>query len=149
LASLAAAFAAALFTGSALVEYRQAIGARGLFSFQGAAGFALFFLVWYFFPKFPGPSHPPPDGNITLLAGMSLFDAARLVASKNLDHSRGVDFTGFTDAERRAPLLTDAVINLRDGRVALLRLRDFTGAAVDAYEVTLKNDRYQLEHTTS
>jgi hypothetical protein len=148
MASLSAAFAAALFTGSALVDFRQAFGATGTFSFQGAAGFALFFVVWYLFPKFPAQG-PPTDGNVTLLAGMTLRDAARMIADKNLDHSRGVDFGGLEEVELNAPLLSDAVINLKDGRIALLRPRDFVGGAVKPYNVILKNDRYQLERTQS
>lgn len=149
LASLCAAFAATFFTGSALVDYTQTIGTGGKFAFQGAAGFALFFLIWRFFPKFeqppPAPPRPISDGNVTLPSGTKFDFAVRLVADKGLDHARGVDFNGFTDAELKAPLLSDALVNLRDGRAALLRVRDFTGTAVGLYKVTLENDRYQVE----
>jgi hypothetical protein len=144
LASLCAAFAAALFTGSALVDYQQEIGTGGRFSFQGAAGFALFFVVWYFFPKFETPP-PPPDGNVSLPPGMTFSEATRLIGEKNLDHARSVDLRGFVDSELNAPLLSAALINLKDGRAALLRIRDFTGAAVGPYDVRLESDRYQLE----
>lgn len=147
LSALCAAFSAALFTGTALVDYHQVIGTGGKFSFQGAAGFALFFLVWHFFPKFASPPPPPPNGNISLPPGMTFESAARLLAEKNLDHSRGVDFAHFEQSELKAPILSQALINLQDGRTALLRLRDYTGTSVGGYRVTLENDRYQVERT--
>jgi hypothetical protein len=50
LGALCAAFAAAFFTGDALFKLTKSLGGTEL-SISGAAGFALFFTVWFFFPK--------------------------------------------------------------------------------------------------
>lgn len=146
LSSVFAALAAVLFTGSALLQFTQTFSSGGQFAFQGAAGFALFFLVWWFFPPYPNSSPmPTTDGNINLLKGMSVRDAAMLIADKDLEHSRGIDFPGFSAAELDVKLQSDQIVNLKDGSAALLRLRDFVGDAVRPYRVLIKNDRYQME----
>lgn len=50
LGALCAGFAAALFTGDALLKMSRSYGGTEL-TISGAAGFALFFTVWFFFPR--------------------------------------------------------------------------------------------------
>jgi len=53
LSSLCAAFAGALITGDALFKLDGTMGPNTKYAISGTAGFALFFVVWFFFPKPP------------------------------------------------------------------------------------------------
>jgi hypothetical protein len=59
LTALCAGFAGGFIAGEALFRWDQQLAEGARFFISGTAGFALLFLVWIKYPKYPAPAKPP------------------------------------------------------------------------------------------
>src|SRR2546423_6824241 len=105
LTSLCAGFAGGFFTGEALVHFEQTIGQGGKLVGSGTAGCALFFVLWFSYPKRQPPPPPPAplidrtkvsfgDGWTFQQAAQSIVDSVKAI----------VHFEGFSREQLSAKL---------------------------------------------
>jgi predicted PurR-regulated permease PerM len=138
LTALCAGFAGGFLTGSALFEMHMTKGAT-TFSISGAAGCALFFTVWFFYPKIftlgPGFAFSIP-------ANWSFKDSAEQIAQSQ---SAVVDWQGFKKEELDSPMQTRALSG-RTAKDALLQLRLVTvnPSVVRPYDVEEDSSIFRL-----
>jgi len=140
LAALCAGFAGALISGEAL--FRMEGGTAGVkYLVSGTAGFALFFVVWFFFPK-PTAPVAPDRFHASLPAGWTFEQAAKTFAQRD---SAIVTFDGFTSQELNAKL-SPAEIDTKTIGEAIQRLRliTITPNAVRDYDIKYENSIYHL-----
>jgi hypothetical protein len=138
LSALCAGFSGGFLTGSALFEMHKTVGTT-TFAISGAAGCALFFTVWFFYPRV----FRLKDGsNISIPAGWTLRDGAQRLAQTAAGAS---DYEGFTTGELNAPLKSQklAFKSVSEG-IVLLRLITVTPDAVRPYDVVQQGSVYRL-----
>jgi hypothetical protein len=129
LTALCAGFSGGFLTGSALFEMHMTKGPT-TFSISGAAGCALFFTVWFFYPKIftlePGFAFSIPPN-------WSFRDSAEQIAQSQ---SAAVDWQGFMKEELDSPMQTRQLSG-RTAKDALLQLRLITSTpnVVRPYDV--------------
>jgi hypothetical protein len=118
LSSLCAGFSGGFLTGTALFEMHMTKGPT-TFSISGAAGCALFFTVWFFYPKI---FTLKPGFAFSIPANWNFRDSAEQVAQ-----SQGavVEWQGFKKEELDSPVQTRA-LSTRTAKDALLQLRLIT-----------------------
>jgi hypothetical protein len=144
LAALCAGFAGALIAGDALFRVEGDTGAVRYF-ISGTAGFALFFVVWFFFPKPTVPEAPPavPDRfSASVPKGWTFQHAAKILAQQ--DNSL-VDFGGLKADELNAKL-NPTEIETKTAGDAITRLRLITVIpdAIRKYEIRHEDSIYHL-----
>lgn len=144
LCSFCGAFSGILISGSLLVNLEGTLG-NGKYAINGAAGFALFLIVWFFFPKEPeAPApKPPPDGiNISIPAGATFRGTVEILVK--IDNSVP-EFENFEAEELNAAL---KAWDLKEKTVgdALRRLRSISlePNAIGKYEVSYSDSTYRL-----
>lgn len=139
LSALCAGFSGALITGDALFNIQGSFGAGPKFAVSGAAGAALFFVVWFFFPKVAGF---PDAFNFSVPPGWTFKKTA-----DTLSQQEGAvpDYDGLTAAELAAPLQAWH-LKAKDVGDAIRLLRSITTKpdAIRNYEVKLENSVYHL-----
>lgn len=136
LTALCAGFAGGFFTGEALFRFDQTLPDGGKFAVSGTAGCALFFVLWFTYPKRTEP--PPPDHvKLSVGGGWTFEQAVRAIirAARATVH-----FEGFT-AKQLGAKLPAIDINAPTPRDALDQLR-YHSNQLPAYEVDLKNGVY-------
>ena len=139
LSSLCAAFAGGLITGDALFKMEGNFGAGPKFVISGAAGAALFFVVWFFFPKVAGF----PEGfSISIPRGWTFKNAVDTLVEQD---GAVCDFDGLT-SEELAAVLTSRELKTKTVSEAIRLLRSITKVpnAVRNYEVKYENSVYYL-----
>jgi hypothetical protein len=142
LGALCTGFAGALFTGDALFNMEGSFGAGPKFAIRGAAGAALFFVVWFFFPKAAGF---PDAFNFSVPARWTFKQTVDELAKQD---GAVPDYDGLTKAELSEPLRAWH-LEAKDVGAAMRLLRSITATpnAIRSYEVKLENSVYYLRTT--
>jgi hypothetical protein len=142
MSAVCGAIAGVLISGEALLNFsRQVPG--GKLTVSGTAGFAVFFAIWFFFPK--GPAAPPPaEGfNFSVKKGWRFSDTAETLA-RSLKTT--VDYDGFSNQELAAPLKAWE-LECKTPQEALERLGSIVEVpnAIRKYKAIYKNSVYVLK----
>ena len=134
LGALCAGFAGALIAGDALFKMQSDLGEGTKLAITGTAGFALFFTVWFFFPK--KEEAPPPAKDVINLAIPDGWTFKQAVDSLGQHDGRPIQYEGFTDDELQARLRSWQ-LKARDVPHALEMLRAITAetGAIRPYRV--------------
>jgi hypothetical protein len=143
LAALCAGFAGALIAGEALFRMEGDTGATK-YLVSGTAGFALFFVVWFFFPKYTAPATPvaPDSFSVSIPKGWTFQHAAKVFAQKD---KAIVDFGGLTANELTAKLSpTEIEAKTVSDAINRLRLITVTPNAIRQYNIKHKDSVYHL-----
>jgi hypothetical protein len=148
LTSLCAGFAGGFFTGEALFRFDQTLAAGGKIAVSGTAGCALFFVLWFTYPKREPP--PPPQAplkdrmKISVGAGWTFEQATDAI----IRAARAtVRYEGFT-ADQMALKLPAIDIDTETPRDALDQLRYYSNE-LPKYEVELRNGVYYIRARNS
>lgn len=139
LTALCAGFAGGFLTGDALFSMKGTAGGME-YAISGAAGCALFFAVWFSYPK----AFPLPVGfEFSLPGGWSFRDAAHsMAATINVV----VDFQGFSPAELNAPIQERKFSTKTVGdAIAQLRYCTVTPDSVREYDVAETGSIFTLQ----
>jgi hypothetical protein len=140
LAALCAGSAGALIAGEALFRME---GYTGGFKYlvSGTAGFALFFVVWFFFPKPTGPL-APDRFRASLPKGWTFQYAAKTFAQRD---NAIVDFDGLTSNELNAKLSPTEIDTRTAGEaIGRLRLITVTPNTIREYDIKYEDSIYRL-----
>jgi hypothetical protein len=138
LSALCAGFSGGFLTGGALFEMHKTAGAT-TFEISGTAGCALFFVVWFFYPRV----FRLDDGFLfSIPPGWTFRDTVDGMAQTKGGVS---DYKGFTDSELGAPIKSRS-ISSRSLSEAIVQLRLITDVAnaVRPYDVTQEGSVYRL-----
>jgi hypothetical protein len=118
--SLCAGFSGALITGQILFNLEGNLGSGAKFGISSSAGFALFLIIWFFFPTTPNLPPPPEDSiNFSVPEGWTFQQVVEVLSQ--IDNSV-VEYEGFTSEELHSPLkewklkektISDAIRRLR------------------------------------
>ena len=139
LSSLCAGFCGGFLTGGALFEMHKGVGTT-TFTVSGTAGFALFLVVWFFYPKV----FKLEDGfQFSIPSGWTFRDT---VEAMTLSKDGVNEYLGFTGEELRAPIQARAISSksLIEG-INQLRFITVQPDAVRPYEVTRQDSVYRLK----
>ena len=140
LAALCAGFAGALITGEALFRMEGDTGGVK-YLVSGTAGFALFFVVWFFFQK-PTPPMAPDRVRLSLPVGWTFQYAAKTFAQRD---SAQVDFDGLTTDELGANLNPEKIDTKTVGEaIKQLRLVTVTPNAIREYDIKYEDSMNRL-----
>jgi hypothetical protein len=138
LTALCAGFSGGFFTGTALFEMHKTVGST-TFGISGAAGCALFFVVWFFYPKV----FQLQDGfEFGIPNGWSFRDTAdRMTETRN----RVVEYNGFRPEELGAAMQNRRITSasLTEG-IKQLRLVTVVAGSVRPYDVVEQGTIYSL-----
>jgi hypothetical protein len=139
LTALCAAFAGGFITGDALLKVNKTVGATEI-AISGTAGFALFFAIWFFYPKV----FRLEDGfEFSVPEGWTFRDTADSMAQSI---NSLTDYQGFTDAELKS-VLKSRKLSTKSIPEAISQLRLITviPGAVRDYAVTQDGSVYRLK----
>jgi hypothetical protein len=139
LTALCAGFAGGFFTGDALFSLKGKMGGSE-YAISGAAGCALFFTVWFFYPRvFPLAN----AFEFSIPKGWNFRSTTDKMAETI---SFVIDFQGFTDAELNAAV-QERKVSTETVRAAIERVRLFTvtPGAVREYDVRENGSIYLLK----
>jgi hypothetical protein len=133
LSALCAGFAAALITGDALFKLSGKTSAFE-YTVSGASGCALFFVVWFFFPK---PKNPAPADDRFNLSIPEQWTFQHAVDAIVRSDQAVADYSVFTDEERNCRLKAWEISTATVSE-ALMRLRNITfeSGAIRGYRVS-------------
>lgn len=136
LTALSAGFSGGFFTGDALFKYQQQIGGTTL-GVSGAAGAALFFTVWFVYPKVLRLADAI---SLDVPAGWSFRNTVETIARTPCE------YVNFQDQELQT-LTRAAKLSAKTVESAILQVRLITATinAVRPYEVRKADDIYQLK----
>lgn len=140
--ALCGGISGALLAGEALFALTGDVGQGLSLTVQGTAGFAIFFAVWFFFPKPPERALVPDAFHFSVPAGWTLHRAADVIAKE--DHAF-VDCNGLDVTVRDAPL-QQREVDVRDAAEAIEKLQYMTVHPVRPYRVARENGVYRLYH---
>lgn len=134
--ALCAGFSGAFFTGDALFKYEQHLAGGTVLSISGAAGCALFFTVWFVYPKV---FRLDDAINVSVPANWTFRNAVETVAG------RPCEFADFQDSELQASTRS-AQISAQTVSEAILQVRLITATvnAVRPYRVEREGSTYRL-----
>jgi hypothetical protein len=139
-AALCAGFAGALIAGEALFRMEGDTGGVK-YLVSGTAGFALFFAVWFFFPKHSPPT-PPDRFRASIPKGWTFQQAAKVFAQRERALA---DFDGLTASELAAELSPTEIDTKTAGEaIGRLRLITVTPNAVREYDIKYEDSIYRL-----
>ncbi|MGP8172971.1 MAG: hypothetical protein ACLP7O_00320 [Terracidiphilus sp.] len=139
LSALCAGFSGGFLAGTALFQLNQTSGPLS-YGISGSAGFALFMVVWFFYPAFGIVL--PPILNMNIPPDWTFHDAVRAAVLP-----KGVsELKGFTAEELNAPIESrvlsgTSICDLIDQ----LRLITVPPNVVRPYDVTQQGTRYYLK----
>jgi hypothetical protein len=141
LSALCAAIGGALISGDAFFNLSRNVPG-GKLTVSGTAGFAIFFVIWFVFPKGPKFEPLPPRFKMAVPEGWTFQQVADSCAQND---GSVIDYDGLTAQERAARLKpwkleTDSVLE------AIEKLRSITevDGAVRKYEVKQEKSKYRL-----
>ena len=139
LSSLCAGFGGGFLTGSALFEMHKATGST-TFTVSGTAGFALFLVIWFFYPRV----FKLDDGfEFSIPSGWTFREVVDAMTSG----SKGVnEYQGFTAEELSAPIQGRRISSksLSEG-ITRVRLITVQMDAVRPFDVTREDSVYRLK----
>jgi hypothetical protein len=139
LTALCAGFAGGFLTGDALFKLDTTMGNGAKLAISGTAGCALFFTIWFTYPKRTQPK-PKNAFNLVIPAGWT-FKAA---VDRIVKAAQGVyELKGFTDAQLSL-VLEAGEIKTPSAVDAIKRLR-FLNRDIPEYNVTVSEDIYKIE----
>jgi hypothetical protein len=135
LTALSAGFSGGFFTGDALFKYQQQIGG-GVFGVSGTAGCALFFTVWFVYPKV---FRLDDAINLDVPANWTFRNTVETVAGAPCEYD------GFNSEELQAPTRASKV-SAQTPSEAIRQVRLITAVvnAVRPYEVQKGQSAYRL-----
>jgi hypothetical protein len=138
LTALCAGFSGGFLTGTALFEMHKTTGAT-TFEISGTAGCALFFVVWFFYPKV---FRLPPGFAFSIPQNWNFRDTAEQMAR---NHQGVIDWVGFGPNEFSA-IMQSRAISTQSLPEALLQLRfvTMTPNAIRPYDVAQHESIYRL-----
>jgi hypothetical protein len=138
LTALCVGFAGGFFTGDALFRWDQQMADGAKVAISGTAGCALFFAVWFTYPKRAEP--PPPDRIVlSIPEGWTFEQAARGIVQA----ARGsVHFDGF-QPKQLATKLPATDVDAPTPRDALAQLR-YQSAKLPEYRVELEKGVFHI-----
>ncbi|MBN8856238.1 MAG: hypothetical protein BGO55_08745 [Sphingobacteriales bacterium 50-39] len=126
-------------SGSALFNLSTTIGQTGTLAVSGTAGAALFFTVWFGYPKRDPP--PPPDGLSFSVAPGTTFEAmANIIVETG---KKFVQFENFSAAQLKA-VLTEREVHATGVGDALAKLK-YLNPSLPGYTVKVKGDLFTLK----
>jgi hypothetical protein len=141
LSALCAAIGGALISGDAFFSLVRNVPG-GKLTVSGTAGFAIFFVIWFIFPKGPNFEPLPERFKMAIPANWTFQQVADSCAQND---NSVVDYDGFTAKERAAPLKawkleTDTITQ------AIEQLGSITidHRAIRQYTVTKRASKYFL-----
>jgi hypothetical protein len=139
LSALCAAFSGGLIAGDALFKMGGTIGGNTKFAITGAAGFALFFVVWFFYPRV---AQLTEGFNFSVPADWTFQQAVDAFAQS--DHAV-VAYDGFKKKELDTPL-KERELHEKSVGDAIRRLRFLTTNPnmIREYEVRYEDSTYYL-----
>jgi hypothetical protein len=143
LSALCAAFSGIMIAGDALFRLNRSGNTQ--LAVSGTAGFALFFVVWFFFPKPPRQDTSMPKDRFSLKVTDN-WTFQQTVDALARDDNAVAEYIGFTTQELSSTLKSWA-ISTETVRDAMLRLRSITTTpgAIRDYSVTHGNGAYRLQ----
>ncbi len=139
LSALCAGFSGGFLAGGALFDMHQTTGTL-TYGISGTAGFALFMIVWFFYPKV----FKLDDGSaLSIAEGWTFRDTVDRLTQNG---GAVADYIGFTPAEYTAAMQSRS-ISEKSLKNAILQLRLLTVKvnAVRPYEVTQDGTTYRLK----
>ena len=142
MSAICGAIAGILISGEALLNLsRQVPG--GKFTVSGTAGFAVFFAIWFFFPKEPTAPLPAVGFNFSVKKGWKFQDTADTLA-KSLKTT--IEYEGFTPEELSSPLKAWE-LECKSPQEALERLGSIVDGSspIRKYRAIYKNSVYVLK----
>ena len=142
LSALCAGAGAGLISGEAFFNLSRNVPG-GKLTVSGTAGFAIFFVIWFAFPKGPKFEPLPDRFRMAVPAGWTFQQVADACA---LQESSVIHYDGFTNEEMEAPLKpwkleTDSVIEAIEQLGSITEKR----GALREYEVKKENAKYRLK----
>jgi hypothetical protein len=150
LCALCAAFAGFFIAGQAIFQMSGQTPEGTAFAISGTAGFALFFTVWFFFPRLPqvAPTTPPPPQdafNFTVPeSGWTFKSTAEAIAKTQ---NRFAEFDGFSAEDLNAPL-NGRELHFASAVEAINALRYLRrDGIVKAFTVRDENPSYRIKLT--
>lgn len=142
LSALCAGIGAWLISGEAFFDLARDVPG-GKLTVSGTAGFAIFFVIWFTFPRGPKFEPLPDRFKMTVPAGWTFQQVADSCAQQD---GAVIDYDGLTAKEINAPLKS---WNLDTASVleAIEQLGSITqdNGAIRRYTAKKENSRYQLE----
>jgi hypothetical protein len=144
MSSLCGAIAGALVSGEAFFNLSREVPG-GKLTVSGTAGFAILFVIWFFFPKEPTTPTFPNGFNSSIPNGWTFQDAADTFAKNDL---AVITYEGFSAQELASPLKA-WTFKTRTPREALERLGSITDppGAIRKYRAFYRNSAYTLKIT--
>jgi hypothetical protein len=143
LTALCAGFAGGFLAGEALFHLDATIAGGAKIALSGTAGCALFFSIWFTYPKQPDPTPPLPLADRCALSipdGWTFEQAVRAIVKAA---RAAVVFEGFQAAQVEAKL-TAGNIDAPSARDALEQLK-YQSTALPPYTVDLKKGVYHIQ----
>jgi hypothetical protein len=137
LGALCACFAGALITGDALFKLQGNIGLGTNVVVSGTAGAALFFTVWFFFPKV---AHFPDAFHFSVPEGWTFRHTVHVLAQQE---GAVPDYDGLTDDELNT-VLQAGQLKTTDVTSAILNVRAFAKKPIRPYKVTFRDAQFKL-----
>jgi hypothetical protein len=141
LGSLCAALAGAVISGTAFFSLVQNTPG-GKITVQGVAGFAIFMIIWFTFPKDPVRPDPVDGICLSIPAGMTFQNAVDALAEQE---SAVTEYAGFEDDELAA-ILKPWRLSEKTTTACILLLGSITQkrSAVRPYQVKQQGSKYRL-----
>jgi hypothetical protein len=140
LCSFCGGFAGALIAGSVLFNMEGTAGDGLKYTITGTAGFALFLVIWFFFPTVTKLTE---GNNISVPANTTFKQMVEILV---ISENEIADYIGFTAEELQAPLQSRK-LNAKDTKDSISRLRQITvnDNAIRPYDVEHSNSAYTLK----
>lgn len=140
LTALCGGCAAGFISGSALFNLNTKFGNGGTVAVSGTAGAALFFVIWFFYPKREAPK-PPDSFKFSISAGRTFQGIAKEIAEIS---GAFVQFKNFKEDHLNAVLPAREVL-ARNAEDALYKLR-LLNSSIPDYSVSISDNVYILEY---
>jgi hypothetical protein len=139
LCSLCSGFSAFFISGDALVKGDVPLGGGTQLAISGSAGFGLFMLVWFFYPR--NVAVPADAFNFSVPDGWTFEQAVATITEAD---DAFYELEGFTLAQKKAPLRARALQAASVSAALPLLGRMCATSGFPRYEVVLQEKVYRL-----
>jgi hypothetical protein len=139
LTALCGGMAAAFFVGDSAFTGNWT-GTLGTYKLSGTFGFAVFFVIWLFYPKV---FRITDEVRVNIPPDCTFEQAANVIASFG---AGAVEFDGFTQGEKQARV-SEGVLTAKtfEKMLAMLRLKTLQSEVVRAYEISKDDAIFKLK----
>lgn len=138
LIALSAGFAGGFFTGEALFNLNAELSNGMNLAISGASGVALFFSIWFYFPKY-GESELDEGHNISIPENWTFRGTVEsIVRAENSFR----EFIGFTDEELNL-ILESQEVRTKSPKETILKLK-YLNENIPTYKVENSNNVYKI-----